>query len=344
MAQMVRNTPAVGLATALQVPAFTRALKTYHLIASFPLREYRAEDVVTPRTFLRQPCKITTYSALMQRTVTDLLVYGLAYWRVTERSWDGYPSAIMHMPYTEVSYSPPASMPIQEFQVDGTIYWNGAPIPQRDVIRFDGDGLGGWLAIGATAINTAASLEAAATRAAEVPAPSVVLKNSGADLPAAQVDALLEAWESARSTRSTAYLNSTLSTENVGGWSPNELQMTDARQASAAQMARLTNLDPVWVGAGIPGSSLTYQNRQDLMRNLLDMSLSPVMRTISERLSMSDVTPLNHSVKFEADELLRGNHAELSALISAMQPLGVITTEEGRRMLDMTEMAGIPNA
>lgn len=329
----------VTKATALQVPAFVKALKTYtHLISALPLREYVAEDVTTPRPFLRQPSKDTTYTSLMARTVSDLLMYDVAYWRVAERTWDGFPARINYMPYDQVSQTPDPLNPMAPFPNDGSVYLNGQLVPTTQVIRFDGDGLGGWLVTGAAAVNTAAALEAAALSAAQVPTPSVVLKNTGADLPASQVDALLDAWESARTSRSTAYLNSTLETHNIGGWSPSDLQLTDARNAAATQIARVANLDPVFVGAGVPGSSLTYQNRVDLMRQFLDLSAGPVMRMVSERLSMDDVTPRGHRVSFETDELLKANVPELANVISAMAPLGVITVDEARRLLDLVEM------
>ena len=195
----------VSKSSAMQVPAFVKALKTYtHLISSLPLREYVAEDVVTPRAFLRQPSRLTTYSAIMARTLSDLLLYDEAYWRVVERTWDGFPAAIDYMPYDQISQTPDPRDPLAEFPNDGTVYWNGVRIPNDQVIRFDGDGLGGWLVTGAAAVNTAAALEAAALHSAQIPSPSVVLKNTGADLPASQVDDLLEAWETARTNRSTA--------------------------------------------------------------------------------------------------------------------------------------------
>lgn len=324
---------------AMQVPAFVKALKTYsHLIASLPLREYVREDVTTPRAFLRQPSRQSTYTAVMARTVTDLLLHDEAYWRVVERTWDGFPAAIDYMPWDEISQTPDPSNPMAEFPNDGTVYWNGVRVPNNQVIRFDGDGLGGWLKTGAAAVNTAAALEAAALQSAQVPSPSIVLKNTGADLPASQVDDLLEAWETARTNRSTAYLNSTIDTHSLGGWSPSDLQLTDARNAAATQIARMANLDPVWVGAGVPGSSLTYQNRVDLMRQFLDLSASAPMRMITERLSMDDVTPRGHTVAFETDALLKANVPELANVISAMAPLGVITTDEARQMLDLVEM------
>lgn len=331
----------VDLGVALQVPAFVKCLKTYtNTISAFPLKEYVGKDQIIARGLLVQPSMQTTYSALMSRTVQDLLLYGEAYWKVESRAWDGFPTEIVWMPYTQVSFVPGPTTeavmdPIPAF---GTVYWNGVPVPPRDVIRFDGDGTGGWLTTMASACNTAAALEAAALRYAEYPVPNVILKNSGADLPGSVVDDLLDAWEAARTNRSTAYLNSTISTETIGGFSPNDMQLTAARDASALSLARQANLDAAWVNATQSGSSLTYTNRTDLYRQLLDLSLTPVMLQISQRLSMNDVTPRGHAVEFDTSVFLRGNPAEIATLISTLRPLDVISIDESRELLDLPDL------
>ena len=335
------GTFSLALSTAMQVPAFVKCLKVYtNTISAFPLKEYVGKDQVVARGVLVQPSPQTTYASIMGRTVQDLLLYGFAYWRVAARAWDGYPTEFDWMPYSQVSFMPDATTeammdPIPAF---GTIYWNGVPVPPRDVVRFDGDSTGGWLDTMASAVNTSAALEAAALRYAEYPVPNVILKNSGADLPGAVVDDLLEAWETARTNRSTAYLNSTISTESVGGFSPNDMQLTDARNASALAVARQANLDAAWVNATQSGSALTYANRVDLYRQLLDLSLTPVMLQISQRLSMNDITPRGHAVEFDTSVFLRGNPAEIAALIATLRPLDVISIDESRELLDLPDL------
>jgi len=321
---------------ALRVPAFARAYKLYTgTISSFPLVDYGPAGERVDRPFLTNPSTLTTYTALMARTVGDLVAHDTAYWRVTSRTWDGFPQSAELMPYEQVNSAPVDTTDAMAVYEIGQITWNGVPIPDRDVIRFDGDGTGGWLATGVDAINTAAALEAAVLRSAEVPSPSFILKNSGADLPADQVDALLDAWESARSTRSTAYLNSTIEAEGLTGYSPNDLQLTEARNAAATMIGRLCNLDPIWVGAGVPGYSLTYTNRQDLYRQLVDLSLMPVMRAITDRLSGNDVTPRGHRVLFDTDTFLRASTTELTDLIARLVPLEVLSPEQAAELLDL---------
>ena len=323
--------------SAMQVPAFVNALKTYsHTISAFPLREYLYGQAISPRNFLTCPCTSLPYSAVMDRLIADLLLYDRAYWRVTERSWDGYPSSIQVMRVEDVLDTTPANAGIEQnsFPPSDPFYHLGFRVPTRDVIKFYGDGNGGWLRNGATAISTAASLEAATLMYSESPIPTVALKNNGADLPAAQVDALLEAWEDARANRSTAYLNSSIEAQTMG-FSARDVQLVEGKAQAALAIARLANLDPIWTGAGVPGSSLTYSNRVDLYRQLLDTALRPIMALVEQRLTMQDVTPRGHEIKFDTTAFLRGNPQELADLVTKLLPLGVITEDEARQLIDL---------
>ncbi len=323
--------------TAMQIPAFVDALKTYtHTISAFALREYLYDQPVVARPFLAMPSKIYPYASVIQRTLSDLLMYDRAYWLVTERTFDGYPSAIEVMRVEDVIDTPAVFVGIAEnYQPPADpFYYLARQVPTRDVIKFYGSGEGGWLANGATAISTAAALEAATLMYSETPIPTVALKNSGPDLPAEQVDALLMAWEEARANRGTAYLNNTIDAQ-VMGFSARDVQLVEAKNMAAVAIARLANLDPVWVGAGIPGSSLTYANRTDLYRGLLDTALRPIMSLFEQRLSMPDVTPRGHTIKFDTTAFLRANPVELADLITKLLPLGVLTEEEAKLVLDL---------
>ena len=326
--------------SAMQVPAFVNALKTYsHTISAFKLREYRYEQPMATRNFLMCPCSVLPYSAVIDRTVTDLLLFDRAYWLVTERSWDGFPSTIKVMRVEDVVDQAPGLTGVDQnaYAPSDPFYYLGQRVPTRDVIKFYGDGNGGWLRNGATAISTAASLEAATLMYSESPIPTVALKNSGADLPADQVDALLTAWEDARTNRSTAYLNSSIDAQTMG-FSARDVQLVEGKMQAALSIARVANLDPIWVGAGIPGSSLTYANRIDLYRQLLDTSLRPVMALIEQRLSMQDITPRGHEVRFDTTAFLKANTVEVADLVTKLLPLGVISEDEARQILDLSAL------
>lgn len=323
--------------SAMQVPAFVKALKTYsHTISAFPLREYIHNTPIMPRNFLTCPCSVLPYAATIDRLISDLCMHDRAYWLITERTWDGYPSNIQIMRVEDVLDQAPANAGIDPtaYPPSDPFYYLGGRVPTRDVIKFYGDGNGGWLRNGATAINTAASLEAATLMYSESPIPTVALKNNGADLPAEQVDALLEAWEEARANRSTAYLNNSIEAQTMG-FSARDVQLVEGKQASAVAIARLANLDPIYVGAAVPGSSLTYSNRVDLYRGLLDTALRPIMALVEQRLSMNDITPRGHEIRFDTTAFLRGNPKELAELVEKLRPLNVITDDESRQILDL---------
>jgi hypothetical protein len=330
-----------SLAAALRVPAFTRAFKLFtHTISCFPLREYvNGAGATDTRPFLVNPSRRTTYPAHMARIVGDLLAYDRAFLLITSVQWDGYPLTAEWLPYHEVTVpSKVAGIPQAGIQWNGETYLLSDPSTPRtspgSVVVFDGDGLGGWLTTGVDAISLAASLLATVVNTADVPAPSVILKNSGADLTPAQVDSLLEAWEDARQNRTTAYLNATMTAESLSGYSPNDLQLVESRNAAATDLARNANLDPVWLGAGVPGSSLTYANRVDLRKDLVDLALAAPMSWVTSRLSCADLTPNGHTVGFDTDVFLRANTGDLAEIITKLHPIDVVTTDEARSLLD----------
>ena len=336
-------------ATAMQVPAFVDALKTYtHTISAFPLREYFDGQPVPARQLLSQPSPIYPYANIIQRTLSDLLMFDRAYWRVTDRDFAGYPISVEVMRVEDTTDLPAYYAGIEANQQPPAdpFYYLARQIPTRDVIKFYGSGEGGWLANGATAITTAAALEAATLMYSETPIPTVALKNSGPDLPAEQVDALLDAWEEARANRGTAYLNNTIDAQ-VMGFSARDVQLVEGKNSASIAIARLANLDPIWVGAGVPGSSLTYSNRVDLYRNLLDTALRPIMNLVTQRLSMPDVTPPGYQIAFDTTSFLRDNTIAIADVITKLLPLGVIDVEEAKTILDLpglgvfSEMNGV---
>jgi HK97 family phage prohead protease len=87
---------------------------------------------------------------------------------------------------------------------------------------------------------------------------------------------------------------------------------------------------------------LTYSNRVDLYRQLLDISLRPVMDMLTHRLSMPDVTPRGHAVRFDTSGFLRGNAGDLGALVAQLVPLGILTADEARTVIDINTLGLTP--
>ena len=101
----------------MQVPAFVDALKTYtHTISAFPLREYFDGQPVPARQLLSQPSPIYPYANVIQRTLSDLLMFDRAYWLVIDRDFAGYPVSVEVMRVEDVIDTPAVFAGIEETQ------------------------------------------------------------------------------------------------------------------------------------------------------------------------------------------------------------------------------------
>ena len=59
------------------------------------------------------------------------------------------------------------------------------------------------------------------------------------------------------------------------------------------------------------------------------------MNLVEQRLSMPDVTPLGHTIKYDTTSFLRANPLEIADLITKLLPTGVITEDEAKLILDL---------
>lgn len=276
----------VTRATAMTVPAVRRARNVIcGILGTFHLAMWRDGITVEPGShdvtagFLRRPQPDRTLAWLLTWTVDDLLFHDIAYWQIIGDRSDSdplVPRAVQRVDPGKVSTS----------AADPSAYViGGKRVPASDVIAFAGSGTGG-LCSGPAALTILAAieLEAAALRYARTPVPQVIIKNLGQELDDDEQDALIATYEAARRTSSTAYLNAAVELE-AQGWDPSEMQLVEARQHVASEIARLCNLDARWVNA--PGDApQTYANMQDLRRDLVDVTLRPYQETIDQTLSV----------------------------------------------------------
>jgi hypothetical protein len=201
-------------------------------------------------------------------------------------------------------------------------------------IQLGGEGI---LANGARVLRAAVDLEKASAVAASTPVASGVLKNNGADLPAAEVAGLLAAWKRARSDRSTAYLTSTLEFQPVS-FSPKDMMYNEASQYLATQIARLMNVPAYYISADM-NNSMTYQNILDGRKEFVAYSLQPFISAIENRLSMDDITAHGNVVRFALDEtFLRADTAARLDAIEKMLNLGLIDLQQAQSMEQLSPM------
>lgn len=328
-------------ALALSVPAVLRGVSLVATtVAGLPLIRYGADGARADLGFLEQPEAGRPRFATFTDLGMDLILEGVAYLYVRER--DGRAPA-----FGGCAYIAPDRVAVEaaDHRNPQRVTIDGDPVNPADVIGFHGwhDGI---LNHGSRIIRTALALEAAARRYADTPLPSVVLVNtSGYDLTDTEISDLIRAYKAGRNQEGVGYVNAGVEIKPIG-WDASQLQLVEARQYTATQVANLVGV-PAHVIAGAAaqgGGNLTYQNTTQENRVLIDYGLKPLARALETRLSLSDVagaawanqvTPRGHRVRVDLDALLRGNPTERADLYAALIPLGVLTVDEARALEDL---------
>jgi len=326
------NTFRVDRSSAMQVPAVARARNIIAgTIATLGLRAMNEVTLahIEGRSILKQPDPALPLAITMCWTVEDLLFHGRSFWQVlTVSPEDGRPTEARRIDPTRVTFT--TDLNTQEI-VNG-FYIEGGLLPATGVgslIMFSGIDEG-ILNRGGRTISTALKLEEAVQRMASEPNPTMVIKNSGVDLPPEQVSSLLAQWKQARATRSTAYLSGPLDVTTFG-YDAGQMQLTESRLNTASEIARMCNIPAWYINAET--ASATYSNVSHERRTLVDMSLKPYMSCISERLSMNDITPRGQIVHFDLDEYLRGNPLEQIEVLTKMLDADLIDVDEARAQM-----------
>jgi phage portal protein BeeE len=329
---------------AMEVPAVARARSIIcGTAASLPLHAYNkaTNAEIYGRTILEQPDPALPTAVVMSWTFDDLLFHDVAYWQVLSVSpEDGRPVHARRIDPLRVTFNTEG---LAGIVVDG--FWvDGVQVPMQGVgslIVFYGLGTGGILTRAGRTIKTALDLEKAVSRMAEEPAPAMYIKNSGVDLPAAQVSSLLASWKAARMQRSTAYLSGNLEVQAFG-FDATQMELSANRMNTATEIARLMNI-PAWY-LNAESTSSTYSNTLQERRSLIDLSLMPFLISVEQRLSMDDITPMTQRVRFEVEEYLRGTPMERIEVTGKMLELGLIDINEARAMEDLAPRGSETNA
>ncbi|KHL18535.1 UNVERIFIED_CONTAM: hypothetical protein LK11_06580 [Mumia flava] len=319
---------------AVAVPAVKRARDLIcGAIGQMPLQLVGPDGGATEWSLFDQPESGTPRSVTLTRLAEDLLFESRCWWRVTHTGWHGKPAEVIRLEPTSVTVQP-----------DSRVYYsrtgNGMALqflPDDQLIRFDSpnDAL---LVAGARAIRAMTRLEQAALNQAEgVPPMDYFTPAEGAD-PAEDEDItdLLEAWATARKTRSTAYVPAALAYHS-NAFNPEQLQMAQAREFAITEIARLTSIDAEELS--VSTTSRTYANIQDRRRQFLDFTLGPLMTAIEDRLSMNDVSPRGYRARFDTATFLRADDQTRAETDKTLIDAGVLRPEEARDQRGLTGAA-----
>ncbi len=336
-----------GRADAMRIPAVLRGRNLICNISTLPLESVDGQNRVQSNPLLKQIDPNVANVVTLAQTVEDLFFDSVAWWRITGFDPEtGMPSRAIRMAPDQVSLQPPAGydqgwLP-SGLSTTGVVWMGGEAVPWTEVIRFDSPNPP-FMQVAEDVIERAMALSAAAKLYADDPAPRAYftprdgladpfegdLNDDGSDLTQEQVDAkiaaFLDSWAAARRQRTTAYVPSTLSYNEVQMPTPADMQLVALSQRVSLDLANAIGLDPE--DLGISTTSRTYQNATDRRKDRINDVLSPYMEAITQRLSMPDVTLPGETVRFKLDDYLRADPKTRAEVNSTYLRDRVVTRE-----------------
>ena len=317
---------------AMGVPTISRCRNLLcGTIATIPLSTYSKAtgEEVANMVWVDQPDERQPRAVTISWTVDSLLMYGVAYWQVTEiYKEDGRPARFEWVQNDRVAIK------YNQFNTEVEYYSvNGTRLPMSGIgslVTFQALDQGLLLKSQST-IRAAIDIEKAAAIAAQTPMGSGYIKNSGADLPDNQVQGILAAWKTARQSRGTAYLTSTLDFQAIS-FNPKDMMYNESKQYLATELSRACNV-PAYLVDAETFRGMTYQNILDGRKEFAAYSLAPFITAIEDRLSMDDLTPRGTYIRFAVDEtFLRVDPLTRLQVTGQLLALNLISLDQAKEM------------
>jgi HK97 family phage portal protein len=313
---------------AMSVPSVARARNIIcSTIGSLPLETYNhfTKEHIDPPRVIMQPDPRIAGSAIYAWLCEDLLFHGIGYGIVLDSyaaSDNSRVRAWTRVAPDRVTYNLNANQTeITSYMVDGL------HVPSSGIgslIVFSGLDEGVLNRAGRT-IRAAQELEKAAELYAKEPVPTMVLKSNGTNLTPERITKLLESWKVARNTRATAFLNADVEL-NALGFDPQKLQLNEARQYLATEIARAVGIPASFLSAET--TSMTYSTTVMERKALIDFSLRNIITPIEQRLSAADFVPNGVEVRFDIDDFLRGSALERAQVYEILNRIGAMSVEQ----------------
>ena len=307
---------------ALQLPTISRArdliasmigcldLKQYTLVWDEAEGEYEKAYIRGESWFTRPDPKVTR-NFIMANTFSDLLFYGRAFWYVTSRYSTGFPASFQWLPIANVS-TPDQAGP-QFYTASDEVEFNDVILPNENVIQFLSP-IMGIVYTGAQAMDTAFKLDAAARRFSTNEISAGYLQQRGGEpMTGEELAELAAGWSAARRNNAIGALNEFVEWKEFSS-DPSKLQLVEARQYQALELARLSNIPPYLVGAPT-GTGMTYQNALQARQDLYLFGAKPYIDCIEETLSGDNVIPRGRHIEFDLDDYLGDNDLVESPLV-----------------------------
>lgn len=276
---------------AVQIPALSRArLLITSTIPRLPLKATyveTSEPAVVPYWLNHSEGTVTPFHRMLW-TVDDLFFYGWSLWSLERDQSSGDITSAARIPYDRWG-----------FDDNGNIKVDDKPVWDDDVMLIPGVSEG-ILTYGAATLAEAIHLANAVQKAAETPSAHTELhQTNDAPMTEDEVRALINSWAAARRGENGGVAFTSAGIEVREHGAPSEHLLINARNAVSVDVARHAGIPASMVDAYLSGSSISYANTSARMAELITFGLSPLMNSVTARLSQDDITP--HGVAIEYD-------------------------------------------
>jgi hypothetical protein len=260
-----------------------------------------------PRSWLNRIDKGVTNNFILSWTFDDLLFYGRAFWFVTERTADGYPSSFTRLPANMVTTQDQAQGTGVWFGPSKQILFQGLPIRWEDCVQFLSP-IQGLIYTGATSVDTALKLEQARNRNASSLQPAVTLRQIGGEpMSPQELRDLAAAYDEARFASATSAVNEFVEViPNMA--TPDKMLLIDAAEYQAKEIARIANVPAYLVSVSI--GNYSYVSSSEASRDLYTFGVKPYIDCIQETLSADNVLPRGTGVMFDIESYLENEYSD----------------------------------
>jgi hypothetical protein len=246
-----------------------------------------------PAPWMARPDPDRTRQFVLAWTADDLLFTGRAFWLITSRYANSFPASFRWLPSADVSVDS-----------TGRVTYLGHIIPPEDIVEFLSP-IQGLLFTGWRAISTAINLDNAAERFSftEIPAGWLEQVENSEPLDGDELADIASQFQVARNARTIAALNPFMKYRE-SSMDPSKLQLVEARQYQAVELARIANIPAYFLNAPA-GTGMTYLNAQQAKQDLIDFGAMPYIGCIEQTLGGPNVTPRGQFVRLDTNAWLR---------------------------------------
>jgi hypothetical protein len=258
---------------------------------------------IAPRSWLSKINPNTTNNFMLSWTVSDIFMYGKAFWFISSRSADGFPASFSRLPAAMITSTDQTQY--IWFSKANNLYFNGTQIDVNDVVQFVGGSVGLVYASQRT-IATSIKLEEARYRnsSSAIPAGVLEVQAGSESLSPVELADLAASFNQARMTNQTAALSPEIRYKETLT-SPDKMLLIDSATFQSMELSRATGVPAYLLNLSV--GSYAYTNSVEARQDLWTFGCKQIAECITQTLSMNQITPQGTYIEFDIDDFIDGD-------------------------------------